>query len=144
MENASNALIIAGTILISILIITMGVSLYTSFSETSDSYLKQLDATELQKYNSNFDVFAGRDDIVPQEIVTLISLVQQKGQGTTISLDGDTDCMTWDESRKSMFLQDKIEESKNNNGEITLYKCENILYNETTGKVREIEFIQKP
>lgn len=109
MENATKALIIAGAILIAILIITMGLYLRNSFSETSDSYFKQLDAVELQKYNAYFEVYVDLEkNITAQEIVTLISLVQQKEQQTKIYIDGDEDCITWTEQEKNKFLEENI------------------------------------
>ena len=148
MENASKALVIAGGVLLTMLVLTMGVYLVGELGRVTDSYTTTLDAAELQKYNSNFEVFVGRNDITPQEIVSLINLAQQKGQEVIISIEKDssrkinfTKCMEWEETEKSIFLQEKIEEAKTNNGITTQYSYKegSITYN-TEGKVSQICF----
>lgn len=52
MENATKALIIAGGVLITIMIITIGIYLLGSFGRTTSSYVEQLDATALRQYNT--------------------------------------------------------------------------------------------
>ena len=65
MENASKALIMAGAVLIAIMIVTIGVYLVGELGKTSESYVQQLDTVELQKYNSNFEVFIDEKDDIP-------------------------------------------------------------------------------
>lgn len=77
MENASKALLIAGGILITIIIISIGVGLYTLFSKQSKEYSQIMDNTEVQKFNSNFEVFIGREDITAQEIVSVFNLAKE-------------------------------------------------------------------
>lgn len=147
MENSAKALVIAGGVLLAIMVLTIGVYLVGELGKTADSYTTTLDAAELQKYNSNFEVFIGRNDIAPQEIVTLISLAQQKEQEVTIFIEDKdsgidyTNCMNWEEADKSAFLQKKIEEAKSNNGNMTLYSyvADSIGY-DNDGKVTKISF----
>lgn len=58
MENASKALIIAGAILLSILIIGLGMSVYNSASSQLGG--AKLDAQELQAHNSQFLAYEGQ------------------------------------------------------------------------------------
>lgn len=58
MENASKALIIAGAILLSILIIGLGMSVYNSASSQLGS--AKLDAQELSAHNSQFLAYEGK------------------------------------------------------------------------------------
>ena len=57
MENASKALIIAGSILIAILIIGLGVFIYSQASNTFNS--NQLDQLVVQQFNSQFEPYEG-------------------------------------------------------------------------------------
>ena len=57
MENASKALIIAGAILLSILIIALGMSVYNSSSSVTDG--ANMDAQEISAHNSNFISYEG-------------------------------------------------------------------------------------
>ena len=57
MENASKALIIAGAILISILLISLGIMIYNQAKTVTDS--QQMDAVAIQQYNAQFEQYAG-------------------------------------------------------------------------------------
>lgn len=74
MENATKALLIAGGVLITIIILSLGVGLYALFSNQSKKYSQIMASTEVQKFNSNFDVYVGREDITAQEIVSVVNL----------------------------------------------------------------------
>lgn len=59
MENASKALIIAGAILLSILIISLGIMVYNNAKSTvSDA---NLSSEQAQTYNSKFTMYTGND-----------------------------------------------------------------------------------
>lgn len=114
MENISKALLIAAGVLIGILVLTIAVYLFINFGKTSREYAEKLDKVEIQKYNGNFDKFIGRDDITAQEIVTTISIIQQKEMGTKIYID-KVDCTNWTEEQKSEFLTNSILIKKDDN-----------------------------
>ena len=59
MENASKALIIAGSILVSIVIITLGVMIVNNVrNKITDN--SNLSATEVNAFNSQFDTYEGK------------------------------------------------------------------------------------
>ena len=93
MENASKALLIAGTILLSVMILTVGIILYNNFSDTTKKYSDTLSATELVKFNTKFEVFRGRKDVTAQEIASLINVVFEYKKKTpmdvAISINGN-------------------------------------------------------
>lgn len=59
MENASKALIIAGAILLSILIIAIGMYIYTSSQNSIQSAGSQISAQEIQSFNQTWDMYDG-------------------------------------------------------------------------------------
>lgn len=77
MENATKALLIAGTVLIAIVMVGIAVYLYSLYSEQSDQYTETISAIELQKFNSKFDVYLGRENITAQEIVSVVNLAKE-------------------------------------------------------------------
>lgn len=87
MENASKALLIAGGVLIAIIILTIGVTLYTMYSKQSKEYNEIFSATEISKFNSKFEVYIGRTDITAQEIVTVVNLAKQYNNTVKIKVD---------------------------------------------------------
>lgn len=77
MENATKALLIAGGVLIAIVIISIAVFLFISFSNRTKEYTEIISATELQKFNSKFEVHIGRIDITAQELVSMANLAEK-------------------------------------------------------------------
>ena len=59
MENASKALLIAGSILIVILIIAMGVKIFSSTSGTTEATKSTMQATEISIFNNKFATYRG-------------------------------------------------------------------------------------
>lgn len=59
MENASKALLIAGAILLSILIIAIGMSIYNSASSTINSSIGAMSTQEKDAFNNQFTSYEG-------------------------------------------------------------------------------------
>jgi len=73
MENASKALIIAGAILISILVIGLGVFIYNQASSTVSK--ANLNSQEAQSQNQQFEAYFGTK-VQPGEVKQLLSLIR--------------------------------------------------------------------
>ncbi len=59
MENASKALIIAGAILLSILIIAIGMFIYNSAQSTINDSITSFSTQEIEAFNNNFESYKG-------------------------------------------------------------------------------------
>lgn len=57
MENATQALFMAAGVLIAVMIISLGIYLFSSASTISENYDRTMSATEIQKFNSKFSGF---------------------------------------------------------------------------------------
>lgn len=66
MENASKALLIAGSILIAILLIAMGVRVFNSTKGTSDQLEGTMQTTEVATFNNKFTVYFGSNKSAAQ------------------------------------------------------------------------------
>lgn len=60
MENASKALLIAGAILLSILIIAIGMFIYNSAQSTIQNSMQSMSTQEVQAFNNEFAGFEGK------------------------------------------------------------------------------------
>ncbi len=60
MENASKALIIAGAILLSILIIAIGMTIYSSSQSAIQDSLTDFSTQQVDGFNSNFENYKGK------------------------------------------------------------------------------------
>ena len=137
MENASNALIIAGGILIAIAILSVGVLLFSSFTNVGESY-EQAQATEaLIKFNSKFTIFEERTDITAQEIMTLYNFVEEynKNNDPDITINKPVGITSIDIE----FIKNN---SVDNNGRTVYFKCigDNCIQYDNKGKVCKITF----
>lgn len=151
MENATQALLIVGGILLAILILSIGVIIYNSHSNTADAITTRWSTVELNKYNSTFQIYEGRTDVTAQEIVSLISLSQQREGAISIfvktktgTIIGNNNVTAWDKSKMTQFLSDHIVTTVKNPAGTTKqntfsYVTDSIRYDED-GKICEIAF----
>lgn len=86
MENVSKALFIAGGVLIALVIISIGVGLHLTFSSNTEEYNQSISSVEVQKFNSNFNVYIGRNDIKVHEIVSAVNMSKEHGGSLQIFL----------------------------------------------------------
>lgn len=120
MENASKALLMAGTILIGMLIISLGVYLASNFSQTSEAYYKRWNTEQIQQYNDqitkNFITENGTTYVTAQGIITIRNLIKmEKYEGlTTIKKSNGRDIAVGSEE----ILKNSFEE----NGTLKKYK----------------------
>lgn len=124
MENASKALLIAGGVLIAIIILTIGVTLYTLYSRQSEEYTEIISTTEIQKFNSKFDAYVGRTDITAQEIVSLVNLAKEYNDIVTIKLGSSI--LKFDTITPEQFIKQNLDET---------FSCQNPVYDSETGKI---------
>ena len=88
MENATKALLIAAGVLIGVLILSVGVTLYTSLGSYIDSYQKEIDERAVQKFNEQFTRYINAESALAdikftltiQDIVTVASIAYQNNQ----------------------------------------------------------------
>lgn len=88
MENATKALLIAATVLIAIIMVSIAVHLYSMHSSQAEEYSATISAVELEKFNSKFDVYVGRNDIKAQEIVSVVNLAKEYDYQIKIYVSG--------------------------------------------------------
>ena len=75
MENASKALIIAGSVLIGIIILSLAVLVAMTSGELAQAYDNKLSQDEINMYNNKYQKFAR--DLNAQEFVSLINYAEE-------------------------------------------------------------------
>ena len=80
MENASKALLIAGAILVAILLVALGMLVYTAGKANVEKSGTQLDSAQVQAFNSKFTNYEGVRS--GTEVVALINDILMNGQNT--------------------------------------------------------------
>lgn len=74
MENASKALIIAATVLMGILIITLGIMLYVSVMNNIISTREEMEANAVYKFNTQFLNYSASNDVSFQDVISVASM----------------------------------------------------------------------
>lgn len=77
MENASKALIMAGSILIGVIIMTIGVTIFTSFGGTSEQIQKQMNEKAIAEFNAHFTKYDGMQECTIHDIVSLANFARK-------------------------------------------------------------------
>lgn len=128
MENATRALLIAGGILIAIIILSIGVYLYAMFSGQAKSYRDIVSNTEMQKFNSKFEVYIGRQDITAQEVATVYNMSKEYSN-LTITVK-ENNIQTINMSNLEKFVSDNLDNK---------FSCSNATYN-NDGRIKTLVF----
>ena len=106
MENATKALLIAGGVLIAIIMVSIAVHLHSMYSSQAEEYNETITAVELEKFNSKFFVYLGRNDIKVQEIVSVVNLAKEYDYQIKIYVSGTI--LNFDASyTQEDFIKDK-------------------------------------
>lgn len=139
MENASEALIIGGTILIAIMILSIGVYLFVNYARVGESYEETRITAEITKFNAKFTTFAERTDITAQEIITLKNFAKnyEKENEITVIVNYPNSSMNDIEFLSKYSLN-------SDNKTIKYFECKetNIGYDNITGRVNTITFTE--
>lgn len=156
MENASNALIIAGGILVGILVLSLAVYLFVDFGSTSAEVHKQQAVQQLAEFNSQFTVYEGRTDLTIHDIITVAGYALENNEYygyeskddinrenyITVTMKSDsgyTRYLEWDVLDKyNATISDEL---KNTGNAQPTYTCTSITYNDS-GRVNSITFIK--
>ena len=76
MENASKALLAAGGVLISVIIITLIVNIFQNAGKQSKTYKQSAQTDEITIFNSNFTKYLGKN-LTIHEVVTICNFAKQ-------------------------------------------------------------------
>ena len=76
MENAVKALLMAAGVLIGVLVLSLGATLYSSKSSYTDEVHENLEQNALDKFNAQFTGYV-RDDLTIQDIVTVANIAYE-------------------------------------------------------------------
>lgn len=141
MENASKALLMAGGVLIAILILSLGVYLFTTSRQLGTAYEGALEENEIKKFNSNFTKFEARKDITAQEIITTINLCKEyeANYGITTNIVISNAPESWTVNKINTKQNGEINFIKACNNDNCTFSC-SIAYNNITGLIDKVIF----
>lgn len=118
MENATKALIMAGTILIALLIISLGVYLFNTYSDFAYEKQEQQAKQEKIQFNTKFEKYVEKD-LSLQDVITIVNLAKEYNEkyeeaGSKIEiLVAGIDWTALTNKKLIQKLEDSIENNEN-------------------------------
>lgn len=106
MENATKALLIAGSVLIAILLIAMGLRIFSSTTGTVDSAQTTMDATAVATFNGQFNGYIGSNIsgskvlALQQKIIASNATNSHKIDGNIVSKDTNQPILVINQTKK--------------------------------------------
>lgn len=167
MENASKALIMASSILLGIMIISVGVALYNTFSQLANNTMERIDETKISEWNNRYTKYHGTITleengkakvkpipVTAHEIVSLANHSLENNKYYELEKQNTYNENTYyiqlqvekvanfeklDEKAKNKFLQ---ENSLTENNETKYYMCDFYEISKVTKRVMYIKFVE--
>lgn len=174
MENASDALIMAASVLLAMMIISLGVYLFSSFANTAEESETIIFEKNVNEFNSRFLKFENAEQITIHDIVSLANFARDNnlyyaGQEGNINVNNRSEFFSKTSNLTSPYIHvfmgterleyKSIEELneyigantyKNSSSDLQYYTCTNdathksIWINDATRKVEKIVFQKQP
>lgn len=166
MENASKALLMAAAILIGVVILSLAVYLYTSFSSSTAEMQHQMELDQINNFNSRFLAYDGKEDLTIYDIITVANLAEESNKNYQVYGEGLQDASFYvavfkgsDNGQKKGFenytssnpsieyyLRNGEMQEVQENGQkvlrLTKYRCD-VKINDNTGRVNKVIFTKK-
>ena len=138
MENATNALLMAGGVLIGILILSLAVYLFTTFGGTASKVNDQNVQVQLTQFNEKFTKYEGISTNTIYDVITVAGLARENN----LYYDNNSDYLI------QVFMgSTRLDNNSqlNNRGNLinsnldNFYDC-TVSYNSSSGRVSEVRF----
>lgn len=124
MENASNALIMAASIVIAVIIISLGTFMFTSYRNYSTEINRNLSQNKKEEFNTQFTKYDG-DNCTAHEVVTVINLAK------------DINSKKQYEQNQELYIDVEVNNIENNISETTeINKLNDFIVDNTDNKFK--------
>ncbi len=135
MENASKALLIAASVLIGIIIISMAVMISTVFRTYVKEYSQKEEQKKIEAFNAQFSKYEHRD-LNAQDVLTIVNTAKEwkEQSGETLSISG-INSFGYDELRDDINNYTKEEGMQKYKMIITGYNEEGRISNISISKI---------
>lgn len=166
MENASKALIMAASVLLGIMIISIGVTLFKTFSDFGNATYKKIEEDKIAEWNSNYLKYYGTVttkesknptpiQVTAHDIVSVANLAKQNNINyelenlskfdensyyVQVDVDKEINFEKKTEQEKNDFLKNNSLTSEN---EVKYYVCKEVKISSVTKRVMYIRFETK-
>ncbi len=155
MEDASRALLIAAGVFIGVMILSLGVFLFNSLNQFTESTQERMDQNAVSKFNNQFLAYVDNPSLRIQDVITVANMASENNANYGVENESDGNNYyvkviaeiktSKDQSspgrvqgiEKSVVEKEADWLSFNSENK---YKCEKVKMSQKTGRVYEIEF----
>lgn len=154
MENASKALLMAASVLIGILVLSLAVYLFVSFGSTSAEIRKQNAAQQISQFNSQFTSYEEKTCTI-YDVISVASLAKENNNyyGLTTPTGGKDNYIKVNLEDKGTIenkttaeydgiINSDVETISPSNDSLPRYKCK-VEISPTTERVYQVTFTKK-
>jgi len=149
MENSAKALLIAAGVLIGIMIISLGIALYSELETYVEATHDRIRDNEINSFNAQFTKYLDYETLTIQDVVTAANLAYENNISYNIRDNADINSARGNESRLYVAvyidgiaiehdIHNKATELLTDKAEKT-YKC-NVEFSTKTGRVYKVNF----
>ncbi len=161
MENASKALLMVASVLIGVVIVTLAVYLFVSFSASANEIEQQLEEGKLQQFNNQFTLYETKENLTIYDVITVANLAIENNHKygltsasnnnfyITVILEREGELTKKDSQALSNYLKnltnqliDVTDRSGQPVKKLKNYKCK-VSFNSQTARVNKVEFSDK-
>lgn len=158
MENASKALMMAASVLIGIMIISLAVYLFTTFGASSKQLHEEIETNRLNEFNTQFTLYENKNDTTIYDIVSVANLAKENNSYyelsapakenfyVTVKINNESvERKNKDELDKLIKEEEMIDVTDKDNTRyktLPTYNC-GVTINEVTKRVSEVRFTKK-
>ncbi len=158
MENASKALMMAASVLIGIMIISLAVYLFTTFGASSKQLHEEIETNRLNEFNTQFTLYENKNDTTIYDIISVANLAKENNSYyglsastpdnfyVTVKIDNESverknkDAL--DRLIKEEEMIDVTDKDNTRYKTLPTYNC-GVTINEITKRVSEVRFTKK-
>lgn len=161
MENASRALLIAASVLLGVMILSVATALFSSFSSSGREIVEKMDERQLSEWNNNYLKYVNTNEITAHDIITVINHAQENNKKyfegnmpngydentyyVQVDIGTNKNVEKWNEQRKNNFLKNNLlvtDENSEYYNYTKYFSCEDTDYkiSQVTKRVIYIKF----
>lgn len=137
MDNAAKAMLIAGGVLLSILIISLLLYAFAHARTIKQAEQEKIEIEQLQKFNQEFEVY-NKKLLYGAEVLSVINKIENNNAKYVNDADFQMSCIV----KYSQYGEEMSKEELASNFKTIVFRCNAIGYNSETGRVNYMEFFK--
>lgn len=133
MENASKALIIAGGILLTMLILALVMYVVSSMGDMADSQDRKTLVNQIEEFNKSYEAY-NKNRMYGTDVITVSNKAKDNNKRYADDSNYHVEVVALDENNNVILIEN------NHDFKISVFKCIGVEYNQETGIIKKMTF----